>query len=39
MQIPVRHDVDAWLREYLNAAGEDDKTPLFPAHITIASVL
>jgi site-specific recombinase XerD len=33
-EIPVRHDLDAWLREYLAAAGiagEDDKSPLFLA--------
>jgi integrase/recombinase XerD len=33
-EIPVRHDLDAWLREYLDAAsvvGQDDKTPLFRA--------
>jgi integrase len=33
-EIPVRHDLDIWLREYLDAAGilgQDDKTPLFRA--------
>ena len=33
-EIPVRHDLDAWLRAYLDAtgvAGQDDKTPLFRA--------
>jgi integrase/recombinase XerD len=33
-EIPVRHDLDTWLREYLDAAGiigQDDKTPLFRA--------
>ena len=33
-EIPVRHDLEAWLLEYLVAAGiggEDDKTPLFRA--------
>jgi len=33
-EIPVRHDLDAWLREYLDAAAissQDDKTPLFRA--------
>ncbi|HEY4953871.1 MAG TPA: hypothetical protein VII02_03195 [Gemmatimonadaceae bacterium] len=33
-EIPVRHDLDAWLREYLDAAGvagQDDKMPLFRA--------
>ncbi len=33
-EIPVRHDLDAWLREYLDAAGvvgQDDKLPLFRA--------
>src|SRR5208282_4488548 len=33
-EIPVRHDLDAWLREYLDAAGicgHDDKMPLFRA--------
>src|SRR5262249_13652613 len=32
--IPVRHDLDAWLQEYLDAAGvpgQDDKMPLFRA--------
>jgi integrase/recombinase XerD len=31
--IPVRHDLDAWLREYLDAVvvGQDDKMPLFRA--------
>jgi len=33
-EIPVRHDLDVWLREYLDAAGvapKDDKMPLFRA--------
>jgi len=33
-EIPVRHDLDAWLREYLAVAGivgQDDKAPLFRA--------
>jgi integrase/recombinase XerD len=33
-EIPVRHDLDAWLRAYLDAAGvagQDDKMPLFRA--------
>jgi len=33
-EIPVRHDLDAWLRAYLDAAGiigQDDKLPLFRA--------
>jgi site-specific recombinase XerD len=33
-EIPVRHDLDAWLREYLDAAGlagQDGKLPLFRA--------
>ena len=33
-EIRVRHDLDAWLREYLDAAGicgHDDKMPLFRA--------
>jgi site-specific recombinase XerD len=33
-EIPVRHDLDAWLREYMDAAGiagQDDKTPFFRA--------
>jgi integrase/recombinase XerD len=33
-EIPVRVDLDIWLREYLDAAGilgQDDKTPLFRA--------
>jgi integrase/recombinase XerD len=33
-EIPVRHDLDAWLRAYLDVAGiigQDDKMPLFRA--------
>jgi hypothetical protein len=33
-EIPVRHDLDAWLRAYLDVAGisgQDDKLPLFRA--------
>jgi integrase/recombinase XerD len=33
-EIPVRHDIDEWLREYLDTAGiadQDDKTSLFRA--------
>ncbi len=28
-EIPVRSDLDAWLREYLVSAGQDGKMPLF----------
>jgi len=33
-EIPVRHDLDAWLRQYLDGAGvmgQDDKMPFFRA--------
>jgi integrase/recombinase XerD len=26
-EIPVRHDLDAWLRAYVDAAGQDAKCP------------